>query len=243
MPQSTPQPYASPALSDWTSSTASPLLNEKSQFQFSEPRVSYVPISNPNTYSITDERPQSLIEEQHLKLKYLQHYDNLVGYVLSLISVTLTGIMDGIMVYVLYKFYTTRSIPAPGRKSPWAKGTQLWPAFLLLVASFITLCIDLAALIAACFSHRARKHDHRASTRKRAMRVESTFNKVGYAVFVVKWIAVFILYRVGRTSKDLWGWSCDDKAKKIQQYYIVHLNFEKLCTEQVGFLSRFVASC
>lgn len=68
------------------------------------------------------------------------------------------------------------------------------------------------------------------------MRVESTFNKIGYCIFVVKWIAVFILYRIGKTSKDLWGWSCDDRAKKIQQYYVVQLDFQRLCMEQVSSL-------
>ena len=218
------QPYASPALSDWTNSTSSPLLTEKSKFQESI----YTPVPDHT------DPPTSPHIARHARVKYFQHYDNLIGYTLSLISVSLTSAMDAIMVYVLYKFYTTRHIPAPGRTSPWAKGTQLWPAFVLLTSSFVTLCVDLSALIAACYSHHARKHDHRAQTRAKALRVESTFNKIGYAVFALKWIAVFILYRVGKTSKDLWGWSCDDRAKKIQQFYIVHLDFQKLCTEQVS---------
>jgi len=69
---------------------------------------------------------------------------------------------------------------------------------------------------------------------KKASKVEGTLTYIGYAIFVVKWVVVLVLYRIGKTSKDLWGWSCDDRAKRIQQYYVDDLDFDKLCVEQVN---------
>ena len=201
----------SPGLSDWTASSASPMLiDEKHTFQESSYEAS------PDVFSSPHHVNSRIVRR-------LQHYDNIIGYVVSLFSVGLTAAMDGIMVYCLYIFYTTKDIAAPGRKGPWAKNTTLWPTLLLLVASLITLLLDSLAVIAAC----CRKS-------KKALRVENRLIRIGYVVFVVKWIIVFVLYRTGRTSKDMWGWSCDERAKKIQQYYVTQINFHAMCIEQVG---------
>lgn len=144
---------------------------------------------------------------------------------LGLTSLVLTAVLEAIMIHALIKFYTTKDIPAPGRVSPWAKNTQLWPAFVLLASSCLTFLTEIGGLCAAL-----------CRRLKRASKVEGTFTYIGYAVFVVKWLVVLILYRIGKTSKDLWGWSCDDRAKNIQQYYVSDLDFDKLCLEQVSAL-------
>ena len=137
--------------------------------------------------------------------------------------------MDAIMVYVLFKYYKTKDIPAPNRSSPWASGTTLWPTLVLLAASSITLLLDLGGLIALCCS----------SNRKRGEKLEGRFGNISHVVFVVKWIAVLILYRIGKTSKDLWGWSCDERAANIQQFYKSELDFKSLCLNQVRFFMLF----
>lgn len=161
-------------------------------------------------------------------VKRIQRFNNIVSQVLGLCSVALSVGMDGILFYVLYKFYTTRSIPAPDanppRNSPWANDTQLWPAFVLLISSTLTFIIDLVALIASYYSQR---------NRRAAEKVENAMTIAGYTAFVLKWIAVAVLYRVGKTTKDLWGWSCDERAQRIQQFYATELDFSKLCVEQV----------
>lgn len=152
-------------------------------------------------------------------IENLQRWNNILGYVLGISSVGLTVIMEGIMVYVLVKFYQTKDIPAPGRESPWAKNTTLWPTLLLLVSSLLTLLVDIGSMIAACC---------------RKKKVENKITWLGRTIKVAKWVAVFILYRIGKTSRDLWGWSCDDRAAAIQQFYVTNLDFHALCTEQVS---------
>ena len=118
---------------------------------------------------------------------------------LTCCKVGLTLSMDAIIAFVLFKFYTTRNIPAPNanppRTSPWAKNTSLWPAFLLLSSSTLTFFIDVVSLIAGCV-RACKNHDH-----KRATKVEGMMSVAGPMVFVAKWIAVAVLYRVGKTSK------------------------------------------
>ena len=133
------------------------------------------------------------------------------------------------MAYVLYKYYTTKDIAAPGRTSPWATDTQLWPAFTLLAGSVVTFIIDLVSIIAAC-CHKS----------KRARKVEDGLGYVAYGFYVVKWVVVATLYLVGKTSKDLWGWSCDVRAAEIQEFYKTDLDFSRLCMEQVSRVVCFL---
>lgn len=159
------------------------------------------------------------------RVQKLQRVNGIFGTVLSLGSSVLAAVMASIIAYVLYKFYTTKDIAAPqvNRTSPWATGTQLWPAFLLAVSSVLTLLVELGGTIAACCKSRS----------KGAGKAVSTFENIGRVIFVAQWLAVAILYRVGKTTKDLWGWSCDQRADEIQQFY-PQLDFQALCTTQVS---------
>jgi len=213
------------------------MLAEKHHYQ----QTIYSPLP-PQHYQQTP-NPSYAPQAEHLlppnpslaQIERLKRYNAILGYTLNLFSVGLTLVMEAIMVYVLYKFYTTRDIAVPeaGRTSPWAKDTQLWPAFMLLGGSLVTFFLDLGGMIAACCNCRG--------SSKHAQKLESGLGYVGYAFYVVKWIAVATLYLVGRTSKDLWGWSCDVRAQKIQEFYVTELDFAKLCMEQVSWF--FVASC
>lgn len=104
--------------------------------------------------------------------------------------------MEAIMVFVLYKFYTTKDIAAPNanRTSPWATGTQLWPAFTLLAGSLVTFIVDLVSLVAACCRQSSR-----------AEKLEEGLGYVGHAFYVVQWVAVATLYVVGKTSRGSVG--------------------------------------
>ena len=215
--------YASPAMSDWTSSSSTPMLT------YTKPgETGYMPI-HPQNHPDATFLPSSPALHNLQTIERVQHYNNIFSQILGLFSVALTVGMDGILFYVLYKYYTTRSIPAPHavppRESPWANDTQLWPAFVLAISSTVTFIIDSVALIASCCNRQ----------KKRAEKVESAMTIAGYVAFVLKWIAVAILYRVGKTTKDLWGWSCDERADKIQQFYVDQLNFHTLCLEQVSW--------
>lgn len=96
---------------------------------------------------------------------------------------------------------------------------MLWPTFMLASAAIITLLVALAQLIAACC--RA-KH-------------QVTFFSVLYTLInVLAWGVVAALYRIFKTDKDLWGWSCLDTAKEIQHELGSQiLDFNLLCKIQV----------
>lgn len=160
-----------------------------------------------------------------MKVQRLQRLNTTTGTVFSLISKFLTTALIITMAYVLYKFYTTKDIAAPqaNRTSPWAKGTQLWPALMLAISSFLSLVAEIGEFIASSCGSRL----------KNGEKIESSFTTAGRVVWVVKWVTVAILYRIGRTTRDLWGWSCDRRADDVQQFY-PELDFHQLCTVQVS---------
>ena len=151
--------------------------------------------------------------------------NDITSTALKLASGALAAFMAITTAFALYKFYTTKNIAAPdgNRTSPWAEGTVLWPAFMLAASATLTLLLDTAGSIAACFKSKS----------NRAEKAESAFQRIGYVIVVVQWLVVAILYRMGRTSKDLWGWSCGPTADQIQQFY-PQVNFNTLCHLQVS---------
>ena len=187
-----------------------------SESLLTESLKSPIPSPNPNVNGIkrkpvpssAEQRQQQLTTQGRLDYaRRLQRMDKFLGYTLSIFSVILAVIMDGILVFVLHTFYKTRDIPAPGRVGPWAVGTELWPAFMLLTASTLTFVIDGATFIAACCTFRKRKRDtedKEGDVLSVAARAESTLVKCGYAAFVAKWFVIATLYRTGKTTKDLW---------------------------------------
>jgi hypothetical protein len=129
--------------------------------------------------------------------------------------------MEAVMFYVTYKFYKTKDYPTPDRPwGPWPKNAKLWPTYMLAAASVVTTLLSIGMLIALCC---------------RAKRKAAFFSILYMLVHVVCWAIVAVLYRVGKTSDDLWGWSCTDQAKEVQKILGSSvLNFENLCKFQVS---------
>lgn len=50
---------------------------------------------------------------------------------------------------------------------------------------------------------------------------------------VLLWIIVAVLYRVGKTGHDLWGWACSPLAEKIQPNFEGIVNFDQVCKRGV----------
>ena len=129
-------------------------------------------------------------------------------------------LMEVAMCYMVYKFYKTKDVSAYGRSSPWARNTKLWPTVMLLASSGITVLLSLAILASLCCLSKNRK---------------AMFSVYYNLIHIGAWVGVSVLYRVGRTEKDLWGWSCSSKAETIQSLYKDELNFSALCNTQVSF--------
>lgn len=64
--------------------------------------------------------------------------------------------------------------------------------------------------------------------------VQSWFIWIVETVHILTWIVVAVLYRVGKTGKDLWGWACSPVAEKIQPTFEGVVNFNKICSRGVS---------
>jgi hypothetical protein len=64
--------------------------------------------------------------------------------------------------------------------------------------------------------------------------VQTWFVSLVEAAHIITWIVVAILYRVGKTGKDLWGWACSPGAQKIQHNFEGVVHFEDVCSRGVS---------
>ena len=128
----------------------------------------------------------------------------------------------------LYVFLTTKDVQRGGR-GPWAKQTSLWPSILLLSTSATTALIGVVVLLSYVRSIR--------TANNLAMFNAVIIITVELAGFIT-WIVVAVLYRTGRTGKDLWGWACSPVALQIQPNFEGVVNFEGVCQKGVSLMLR-----
>lgn len=150
----------------------------------------------------------------------LRQWVNIIVAISHVCSCLFSLVMEAAMCYMMYKFYKTKDISAYGRSSPWAKNTRLWPTVLLLAASGVTVLLSFAILVALCCLSKKKK---------------AAFSILYSLIHIGAWVGVAVLYRVGMTGDDLWGWSCSSEADMIQSLYEDELNFNAMCNLQVSF--------
>jgi hypothetical protein len=126
--------------------------------------------------------------------------------------------------HTLHTFLTTKTIIREGR-DPWAKGTQIWPTILLLTTSSLTVIVSMITVIGY---FRGVK-----TANKHASKIGTPMTVVEMAAHLAVWLSTMIAYRVGKTGKDLWGWSCSPKAQKIQDVF-PEVSFDFFCKLQGG---------
>lgn len=158
------------------------------------------------------------ISAQYRKVR---RWGKITSVVSNVITSILSTVIEVIMLYVLYKFYTTNRLFVVGRPwGPWAKGSIIWPTFMFAATSIITSILALVALVSLC------RKPHRNT---------AGFGLAYVVVHITVWIVVSIVYRLEKTERDLWGWSCTDKAKAIQlELGGGKLDFKGLCSIQVS---------
>lgn len=122
-------------------------------------------------------------------------------------------------------FIRTEHVQANGR-GPWAKQTHLWPSIMLLSISAVT--VVSGCMIMSAYAYSIRRANNIAT-------VQSWFIWIVETVHIITWIVVAVLYRVGKTGKDLWGWACSPVAEKIQPTFEGVVNFNKVCSRGVSF--------
>jgi len=129
------------------------------------------------------------------------------------------------MSYALIKYYLTRNHLISGNVHPWVTPATLWPTYMLLGIATVTFFMNLITLCSYCCGVGA------------ANKVNSGASIVGYIMLgahVLVWAAGMGLFRMARTGKDLWGYSCSSIADQVQAEVESFLDFGKLCTMQQG---------
>ncbi|CAG8949547.1 hypothetical protein HYFRA_00007779 [Hymenoscyphus fraxineus] len=162
-----------------------------------------------------------LSEAEKMDLIYKKHI-RAMRFVSRFLSAILNALMIVTLSYTLYSYFTTKSHQVNGT-SIWGASPTLWPSIALLAVSALTFVLNVIALLSYCRSVEA------------ANKVSNVASYVGYAVLaihVITWIAASAAYRIFRTGRDLWGYSCSSKADSIQSSVQGIVNFDRLCTLQ-----------
>ena len=143
------------------------------------------------------------------------------------ITIFLTAIMLGIMLFVTIKYQTTKSTTRGGRTA-WPKSPKLWPTFMLLAASGVTLALSLVTLVAHCTDFNRARRSWKLTVAR-------------YVIHIAVWIVVSIIYRYEKglhgVNDDLWGWSCSTEAAALQSEFKGVVDFSVLCSSQVSDFS------
>ena len=126
--------------------------------------------------------------------------------------------------YALAKYYLTRSHPLSHNKTTWATPTILWPTFMLLGMSLVTLVMNFITLLAYCYGTKLANTTNTCAT-------IIVFMLTG--VHVLAWGIAASAYKVGNSEKALWGYSCSGTADSLQESVKDVLDFGQLCNMQV----------
>lgn len=175
---------------------------------------------------------QMLMSSDFHHVQLLKRRIRILKFLLRIATLVLALYMIATMSLTFHKFFSTRNYvidvadPKTGTfvtRGPWAKNTKTWPTTVLLVTSVISFIISAVVVAAYVRSVRA----------SNAAYEYGSYLSVGiFATHVGMWIAVAAAYRAGKDSNDLWGWTCDERAMRIQQPFENVINFKRYCDIQ-----------
>lgn len=97
---------------------------------------------------------------------------------------------------------------------------------MLLSASGATILLGL--MILAAYTWGSIRSANKVNTLQTIITVIVELTHIGL------WIAVSVLYREGKTGKDLWGWACSGAADNIQKNFEGVVDFDKVCKRGVS---------
>jgi hypothetical protein len=195
---------------------------------YSSPQpYSYAPITASPSLPAKPPVNDSVVNAKRTKwtkrLKRYQRYFLALRSSAEALSTLLSIIMFGIMAFVIVKFYSTKDAVFGGQAA-WPPSPKLWPTFLLLLGSVITLLLGIITLIGYC----RRPQKARGSWRLVLIR---------YGFHIGIWLTITFLYRYEKglhnVNDDLWAWSCGKTAKKLQEELHSTIDFDILCEIQV----------
>lgn len=159
--------------------------------------------------------------QKYQKLKRYLQFGKTVTKVISLLFST---VMFAIMVFMTVKYQTTKGTIRDGRNA-WPKHAKLWPTFMLLVASGITLLLSFVTLLMYCCCFKTARRSWKLTV-------------VKYVIHILGWIIVSALYRYEKNlhgdNNDLWGWTCSQEVDALQPVFNGVVKFNSLCNAQVS---------
>lgn len=139
------------------------------------------------------------------------------------ITILFSTIMFGIMVFITIKYQSTKDEIRGGRTA-WPKHPKLWPTFMLLAASAITLGLSFVTLLLYCCNFSRARGSWKITIMK-------------YVIHIGAWICISIIYRYEKSlhgnNNDLWGWTCSEEVAALQSEFTGVVKFSSLCNSQV----------
>jgi hypothetical protein len=171
------------------------------------------PNQPPNNQSTTP--PHSLVQKAkaaHTRIRTIRTLSRAI-------SATLNTLIFAIMAFTISVFLATR-LDRVKERNVWPADAKVWPTVMLLVASLVTLVVEVAVLCFYCFCF---------ARAQNSWKLVATSHAAHFGV----WLVVTFLYRYEKRLDDVWGWSCSDVAVQLQKDLNGSLNFERLCGLQV----------
>ena len=192
-----------------------------------------------STHPPTDaaEKPHEHFQHHPHARKTFEQFKRFIKLLLALSNVTSTlinAVITGIMLFVTITYYKTQDDTTGGDKGGggerlWPEDTKVWPAWLLLIASLITLGISAATL---AIYIKAKKGERGGGSWKLTV--------AKYVVHIAVWAFVSGIYKVEQGAEDIWGWSCSQKAQEADLVSGGEVGFGRLCGLQVCVLSSLM---
>ncbi len=170
-----------------------------------------VPPSRPLVHYINTSQPLKPSNTPNSRLRQ-RRYQNwkralrILQILTKVLTIIFSTIMFGLMVFMVIKYNTTKGIIRDARNA-WPKNAKLWPTFMLLAGSGLTLLLSLFTLLSYCIKFSAARRSWKLTVMK-------------YTIHILSWVIISTLYRYEKSlhgvNNDLWGWSCADEANAIQ---------------------------
>lgn len=128
-------------------------------------------------------------------------------------------------------FHATKNLAPRNNLPPWAPGTKLWPQYVVLSISCVTLVLCVGILIGYWRGKKIVEKYAAWST---------VFAVSVFLFFIVMWIVAAVTLNSAKqksNGQDMWGWSCKDNKRK--QLFQNDINFNIVCRAQVSkYLAR-----
>jgi hypothetical protein len=178
------------------------------------------------------EKQESLTEKEQAKDLIVKTRVRIAKLCLRSVNFSCSLIVLAMLSTTMHIFFTTKNLPTQNNLPAWATGTQVWPQYVVLATS----CVSLAFCLLVFYSYW--KGGHR---RAEKTAVYYTIFAVGFFIFsIIMWaVAAGILQGAKSNSgnQDIWGWSCVDNKRR--QLFQEKVNYALVCRLQVRCLFRF----